>query len=180
MSYYDSDWRIDAAVREGDIAGVRAALAAGPVGPWDGEPALIQALKHAVLHPRLDIVRLLIAEMKRRGFKFYETMQEGLLAMAVRHDDVLEQLLADGLQPQSARWSPALCAAVEQGRKGAALRLLRAGAHAGHLGGAEGNQRLVGWLQEEVRGAEAEAERLRISNQMFRASIPALLQWGRV
>jgi hypothetical protein len=171
MSYYHSDWKIDDAVREGDLATVRASLAAGPDGPWDDEPALVQALKFAVFKHRLDIARLLIAEMKRRGFTFYPAMRDGLLGMAVRHEDMLEQLLADGIEPNKTQWSPALCAAVKEDRRGAALTLLRAGAHAGHVGGADGNQRLVAWLQEEV-------QELRLTVQSFRASIPALLQWG--
>ena len=150
MSYYTSDWKIDDAVREGDLDAVRASLAAGPDGPWDDEPALVQALKFAVFKPRLDIARLLISEMKLRGFTFYRAMCDGLLCMAVRHEDMLEQLLDDGLEPNKTQWSPALCAAVKQGRKRAALTLLGAGAHAGHVGGTDGNRRLVAWLQEEV------------------------------
>lgn len=171
MALYDREgaiWRVEAAAHRGDLAGVQAALADcpdgpdGPDGAWE-EQAVVEALKYAVRKARPDIARVLVAEMKRRECIFSRTMHEGILAMAVMHEDTLEQLLADGFSPHSGSWSPSLCAAVERGQRGAALRLLRAGAHAGHLGGADGNQRLVGWLQEELLEARAKAEALRVS-----------------
>jgi hypothetical protein len=74
-------------------------------------------------------------------------------------------------------WSFALIAAVAGQQKSIALRLLRAGASAGDLGGAAAAARVVGWLQAEAEALRQENAR---ANERFRAAIPVLLQWGRL